>query len=69
MVLPGRHGMYMIWSGGYGMVYGMTSWAWLGIWLWPGRQGMGLSIIYGIYGMTWWAWHGIWYGLAGMACI
>ena len=46
------------------MVYGMACRAPNGIWLWPGRQSMGLGKV---YSMTWRAWHGIWYGLAGIA--
>ena len=50
------------WTGGHRMVYGMAWRASHGIWLWSGRQGMGLGIV---YGMAWRAYHGIWYGLAG----
>ena len=73
MVWPGGPGMWygmawqashsIVWPGGHHMVYDM---AWRAshstcIWLWPGRQGMGLCIV---CSMTWRAWHGIWYGLA-----
>ena len=45
---------------GHRTVYGMAWRASHGIWLWSGRQGMGL----GTYCMPWWALHGVWYGLA-----
>ena len=65
MALRSSHGI--VWPGGHHIVYGMAWWVshgiWLyGIWLWPGRQGMGLGIVCSI---AWRAWHGIWYGLAG----
>ena len=46
------------------MVYGMAWRASHDIWLWPGRQGMGLGIV---YGMAWRARNGVWYGLVGTA--
>ena len=60
MALRASHGV--VWPRRHRIVYGMAWWASHGIWLWPGRQDMGLGIV---YGMAWWAWHGIWYGLAG----
>ena len=59
MAWRASHGI--VWPGGHRIVYGMAWRASHGKWLWPGRQGMGLSIV---YGMAWQAWHGIWYGLA-----
>ena len=48
MALRASHGI--VWPGRHRMVYG-TAWrASHGIWLWPGRQGMGPYIV---YGMAW----------------
>ena len=37
---------YMVWSGGHRIVYGMAWRASHDTWLWPGRQGIGLGIVY-----------------------
>ena len=60
MALRSSHGIVR--PGGHCMVYGIAWRASHGIWLWPGRQGMGLGIV---YGMAWSARHGIWYEVAG----
>ena len=60
MALRASHGI--VWPGGHHMVYGMAWRASHGIWLKPGRRGMGLYIV---CSMSWRTWNGICYGRAG----